>query len=143
MANESEYDDIRDTEDLSFLHRLLKEALNVAHFIRMARNVPDDIRLAAVDIELEAQQAIRFMNSIRSVEELKSKRPPRLTKGIIKFTKAVRKESGKEPKYDSAEFKCIADFDKCRKHRGQKSALCHLAFFICMGKRVIPFVRQK
>jgi hypothetical protein len=42
MANESEYDDIRDSEDVARLHRLLKEALEVAHHIRLVHNVPDD-----------------------------------------------------------------------------------------------------
>jgi hypothetical protein len=142
MANESEYDDIRDTEDLSFLHRFLKEALEVAHHIRMARNLPDDIQQAAANIELEAQRSIRFLNFVGSVEELKSKSrtersQPGLTKGVIKFSKAVRKV-GKEPKYQSAEFKCIGDFDKCKKHRGKNSVLCHLAFLSAWVRGLFP-----
>jgi hypothetical protein len=147
MANESEYDDIRDSEDVAHLHRLLKEALEVAHHIRLAHNVPDDIRQAASHIELEAQQSIRFVQSARSLKELKRKPRPtedrrtgELTKGVIRFTEAVRKE---KPEYNSPEFKCIADFDKCKEKRSNKSILCHLALFICMGKRIIPFVRQK
>jgi hypothetical protein len=41
------------------------KGLNVAHFIRMARNVPDDIRLAAADIELE-QIPVKFTCNLRA-----------------------------------------------------------------------------
>jgi hypothetical protein len=68
----------------------------------------------------------------------KRRRKGELSKGVIEFTKVVKKD----PKYSNAEFKCIGDLDKCKKDRGEKSTLCWLAFFICMGKRIIPFVRH-
>jgi hypothetical protein len=38
------------------------------------------------------------------------------------------------PKYSNASFKCIADYDKCRLHRGDKGLICSLAFVLCMVK---------
>jgi hypothetical protein len=38
------------------------------------------------------------------------------------------------PKYSNASFKCIADYDKCRLHRGDKGMICSLAFVLCMVK---------
>lgn len=45
-----------------------------------------------------------------------------------------------QPKFQTPEFKCISDYDKCVKGRG-KSPACSLAFFICITRRIVPFVR--
>jgi hypothetical protein len=143
MANESEYDDIRDMEDLSFLAGAFKEARGLAHEIHMEKSLSPRIRKIAFNIELEAEQSLGFFSTLErkpldSQEvwaKYKRRSTGKITKGVIQFAKAVQKD----PKYHSAEFKCLDDFDKCRRHRGN----CHLVFFICIGKRIIPLVRQK
>jgi hypothetical protein len=89
----------------------------------------------------------------------KRKKKGEISKGIIEFTEAIEKEARKaapprlqkrlrrgmratKSDYINVEFKCIGDFDKCRKERGKNSVLCMLAFFICMGRRLIPLVHQ-
>ena len=152
MASQSEYDDIQTPNDAKELEKLLEEAKQVAHALRTNSNVPVQLRQAAYTIEIEADETLAFLwtsplsvfRKERSEAEekpgVKYKRKRKIrTKEITEFTKLVKKE----PKYSSAEFKCIGDFDKCKKHRGNRSVLCHLAFFICLGKRIVPFVRQK
>jgi hypothetical protein len=57
-------------------------------------------------------------------------------------TKALKiaKQLEKDPRYQTIEFKCVDDFYKCRRDTEKNSAICTLAFFICLGRRVIPFV---
>jgi|ERR1043165_1133875 hypothetical protein len=45
------------------------------------------------------------------------------------------------PKYKNKEFTCIEDYDKCRRHRGGNSAFCAIAFLICIGRRIVPFMK--
>jgi hypothetical protein len=51
-------------------------------------------------------------------------------------------ELQQHPTYRSIEFQCIADFDKCKASRGNHNVLCALAFFICIARRIIPFIRS-
>lgn len=153
MANQSEYDDIRTEKDFIDLAVHLKAVVGLAHEISRHSGVPAEIRGAAFKVEVAAEESIAFIVSSPLADlkrepspekqddrvKHKRRRTGETTKGIIEFANAVRKE----PSYKSAEFKCIDDFDKCKEKRGKNSALCHLALFICMGKRIIPFVRQK
>jgi hypothetical protein len=47
------------------------------------------------------------------------------------------------PKYKNIEFKCLDDYEKCRRHRGKYDLLCILSYIVCIGRRIIPFVRQR
>jgi hypothetical protein len=152
MANDPEYSDIQSDEDLLELNVALKEASGIAHILRTHKSVPVELRVAAFKIELEAQETLAFtMSSDLSEIQQKQKEPKEVpgikyktkrkgepAKGIIEFTRAVKKE----PKYSNIEFKCIGDYEKCQRKRGKRSVLCALAFFICMGRRIMPFVRQ-
>jgi hypothetical protein len=152
MADDPEYEDIQTPEDHAQFVKLLQEALYVAELIANNKTMPLSIQKAAVNIIIEAKETFAFMyrrewSEIKKIppevkEEPgvrhKRRRKGELSKGVIEFTKVVKKD----PKYSNAEFKCIGDLDKCKKDRGEKSTLCWLAFFICMGKRIIPFVRH-
>jgi hypothetical protein len=59
----------------------------------------------------------------------------------VKNIEALDVEVKKYPKYSNIEFKCISDFDKCRADRGKFNINCIVAYCICMGRRLIPFVR--
>jgi hypothetical protein len=149
----SEYDDIQSPEDLKELRTLLQQATKMARGLAHSNKLPVPIRKVAYHIELEAEETLAFIQTTplseikrerRDFEEKPGvkyhrKRKGETSKGIIEFVELLKKE----PKYSSAEFKCISDFDKCKAHRGEKSALCRLALFICIGKRIIPFVRHR
>ncbi len=153
MAIDPEYEDIRTPKAAKELADLLQEAKNLAHTLRTNDKVPVELREAAFKIETEADATLAFI--LTSPLEVFKRIPPKLeetpgvkykrkrkgetTKGIIEFTEAVKKD----PKYSTSEFKCIDDFDKCQRHRGNKSAFCYIALFVCIGKRIIPFVRHK
>jgi hypothetical protein len=157
MADEADFDpeyaDIQNNADLKKLNSLLGDTVHVSEWIAHSEHVPDPLRMAAFRIQLAAKETLAFTyKSTWSEVRMHQPEPPErpgvrykrrkkgeTTKGIIEFSEQLKKE----PDYKNVEFSCIADFDKCRKQRGKKSALCHLAFFICMARRMIPFVRQK
>jgi nucleotidyltransferase/DNA polymerase involved in DNA repair len=46
------------------------------------------------------------------------------------------------PTYKTPVFKCLEDFEKCKKSSTSQT-LCRAALAICVGKHLIPFVRHK
>jgi hypothetical protein len=62
----------------------------------------------------------------------------RLAENVDDFTEVIKRN----PKYSNIEFKCLDDYDKCRKHRGKNSLLCIISYIICIGRRIIPLVRH-
>ncbi len=45
------------------------------------------------------------------------------------------------PGYKTPVFKCLEDFERCKKHSHKN--LCRAALAICVGKHLIPFVKHK
>jgi hypothetical protein len=58
---------------------------------------------------------------------------------IEKAEVAVAEIKQRKP-FVTAEFKCISDYDLCVSTRRAR-LLCALALFICIGRRVVPFVK--
>ena len=57
--------------------------------------------------------------------------------------KVIARKSSKakpaDPKYKTAPFKCLEDFEKCKRHSNVN--LCRAAFAICVGRQLIPFTK--
>lgn len=49
----------------------------------------------------------------------------------------------KKPRYQTAAFKCIHDYDRCQADRGRYSLVCGLALTLCMLKQVPPKVMSE
>ncbi len=57
-----------------------------------------------------------------------------------KLQHALKEAIGQIPKYQTAEFRCVSDRDKCIRHT-KNAALCKLVFLICLGRRLMPFIK--
>jgi hypothetical protein len=55
---------------------------------------------------------------------------------------ALRLVTKKYPNYKTPVFKCLEDFEKCKRSRTTRF-LCHALLAVCVGKHVIPLVRHK
>jgi hypothetical protein len=53
---------------------------------------------------------------------------------------ASRKAKPADPKYRTPTFKCLEDFEKCKRHSSSIN-LCRAALAICVGKQLIPFTK--
>lgn len=56
--------------------------------------------------------------------------------------KYIERSTGKkQPKYKTPVFKCHGDYEECVKNSSNPN-LCMALFVVCVGKQLIPFVRQ-
>lgn len=44
-------------------------------------------------------------------------------------------------KFDSQPFTCLSDFEKCRKLKTVSSFWCHFAFYVCVLRSMVPFMK--
>jgi hypothetical protein len=108
----------------------------------------DDVKLPVIAVSID-----------HDLHEIESVRPPTgmqeeaAARYVARKTAAARKRlAGKaddlvevakhSPKYSNIEFKCLDDYEKCRRHRSKYDLLCILSYIVCIGRRIIPFVRQ-
>ena len=139
MANDLEYEDIQNDDDLVALNMHLRDAMDLARQLATS-DVPPTLRKLAISLGTALRDTWLFtrFHTLEDVRKKKAVRRGGAKRGILVFIKAVEKD----PKYKNVEFKCIDDYDKCAARRGKKSLLCLLALFICMGRRIIPLVHQ-
>jgi hypothetical protein len=100
--------------------------------------------------------AVSIDNELREIESV---RPPAgmqeeaAARHVARKTAAARKRLAEKaddlvevakhnPKYSNIEFKCLDDYEKCRRYRGKYDLLCILSYIVCIGRRLIPLVRQ-
>jgi hypothetical protein len=62
-------------------------------------------------------------------------------KVVLEEAEKLAQTIKRHPQYKSISFQCIADYDKCCAHRGEKSVLCAFAFIVCFARCLIPFVK--
>jgi hypothetical protein len=55
------------------------------------------------------------------------------------FEAATRAVAKRGPAYKTPVFKCLEDFEKCKKHSNRH--LCNALMAICVGKQLIPFTK--
>jgi hypothetical protein len=128
--------------------KLTREMLSMTDSVWHSPGVPKELRELAQSIHLDVREIQRArMPALKPApdvlyeeadEQTRSARK-RIAQKTEKFAKVVKKT----PQFANIEFKCIADYDKCREYRGEYDIHCMFAYFICMAKRIIPFVRQK
>ena len=54
---------------------------------------------------------------------------------------ALKVAAKRGPNYKTPVFRCLEDFEKCKRSRSARY-LCHALLAICVGKQLIPLVRQ-
>jgi hypothetical protein len=143
------------------LDKLSEELLRTIYEMHSVENVPDDFRVAASETLDDLRQMMFSRNRARLSEvihffayfampNLGTIRPPTETEkkkgkaAAARITRRAKRLSDlvkNSPKYKTMEFKCIGDFDKCREQRGPYSAICAFAFMICIGRRMVPFMK--
>jgi hypothetical protein len=113
---------------------LLEEALRLMHYV--AGGAPSD-----------PKSHIVAMSILSHLSEIESVRPPNVTKKTLAARKRLAEDADlltdvikHSPKYSNIEFKCLDDYDKCRRHRGRYNLLCILSYIVCIGRRIIPLV---
>jgi hypothetical protein len=113
--------------------KLLEEALRLMHQIAGDRGDP--------------KTPVVAMHIFNHLREIGSVRPPNVTKKTLAARKRLAEDADlltevikHSPKYSNIEFKCLDDYDKCRRHRGRFSLLCILSYIVCIGRRIIPLV---
>jgi hypothetical protein len=115
--------------------QLIDEALQVLKEIQTGYRNEDIAGLAA-----RMSQQIRPTMTFDEDIEARQKKYERTPK---EFTEAAAKAVSKRgPAYKTQVFKCLEDFEKCKKHSSSQT-LCRAALAICIGKHLIPFVRHK
>lgn len=63
-----------------------------------------------------------------------------LSKQLAKDTDELVTRVKRRPKYSTIEFKCLDDYEKCRKHRSKYDLFCILSYLVCILRRIIPLV---
>jgi hypothetical protein len=112
-----------------------QEAVNIGYEVAEAAYRSGDIQLA--------NRFRRIAASIRNQEQLISAKRRRTRNDIVKHTEELH--DFVQTKYSNLEFRCIDDYERCKKKqkKERKSAyLCAIALFICIARRLIPFVQQ-
>jgi hypothetical protein len=105
----------------------------------------DALRQDVYDLHREMNPQFRLAPGFSYLEVLQNFRKnhkQRAARNVRKKATELRRLVRTAPKYKNAEFKCVADFDKCRVHRGRMSTICALAFFLCMAKRGMPVLKE-
>jgi len=49
--------------------------------------------------------------------------------------------SEKGEKFESQPFQCFSDFDKCMKLKSTNVYWCHFAFYVCVLRSIVPFMK--
>ena len=58
-------------------------------------------------------------------------------KRLAENTEKLVEIAKRNPKYGNIEFKCLDDYEKCKKRRGLYHKLCILSYFVCIGRRLL------
>ena len=112
------------------------ELLQEAWTLMRELGVLNDPKLSIVAISIE-----------EDLREIANARPPNVTRKTLAARKRLAEKADDivgvakhSPRYSNIEFKCIDDFEKCKRHRGKYDLLCILSYIVCIGRRIIPLV---
>ena len=135
------------------MQKLVREMLSVTDSVWHAPALPKELRELAGSIhkdvrEIERVRVPKFkpktgVTHKEAAAQYKEQKTRAARKRIAQKTDKFATLVKKSPKYNSAEFKCVGDYEQCQEHRGKGDIHCRFAYFICMAKKIIPFVRQK
>ena len=120
--------------------KLLEEARRIVHYLARDRDDPKtsivamhlvrDLDEIAVVLAAVGQKKAATITRKTAAARKRLAEDAEILTGVMKYS----------PKYSSIEFKCLDDYDKCRRHRGRYNLLCILSYIVCIGRRIIPLV---
>lgn len=125
-------------------NQLVEEALETLREI--AREYPnDEVGLLAGAMQLHVRQVVFNMHwrSVEDQEEIRRRMIEAMHRSPTEFVDAAAKAIAKKrgPTYKTPVFKCLEDFEKCKKHHSD-SKICLALMCICVGKHLMPFVKH-
>jgi hypothetical protein len=76
-------------------------------------------------------------------DELKRRYAEAMSKSPKEFAEVAGKEIEKRkgPAYKTRVFKCLEDFENCRRHGGVSDNICLALMILCIGQQLIPFTK--
>ena len=64
-----------------------------------------------------------------------------IKKRVEKQVLDTDKHSKAPPKFENAPFTCRSDFDKCMGLKSTNAYWCHFAFYVCVMRSLLPFMK--
>lgn len=121
---------------------LVDEALALLREIR--KEYRDERRLSDL-AGLLAQQirpTMAFDSAFEERERIYERTPKEFAEEAERVLAKRKKPPAGTPSYKTPPFKCLEDFEKCKKHSSSKMKItCRVVFAICIGKQLIPFTK--
>jgi hypothetical protein len=118
---------------------IIEEALEALQSLRSS-DLPPGALMMVVQLESDLRAILQEEAGQLIIKKGMPTEPPEraseLRKRTVRDIEELHKELEKEPKYSTAEFKCLSDFEKCQKRRSKYDILCMLSYFICIGRRL-------
>jgi hypothetical protein len=116
-------------------NQLIDDAVNVLKEIRDAYRNEHIAELAAL-LSQQVRPTMAFDSPLKERQRIYERTPKEFA------DEAAKVVSKRGPTYKTPVFKCLEDFEKCKKHSSSQN-LCRAALVICVGKHLIPFVNHK
>ena len=114
---------------------LIDDAVNVLKEIRDAYRSEHIAELATL-MSQQIRPTIAFDTALGARQQIYESTPEDFA------DEAAKVVSKRDPAYKTPVFKCLEDFEKCKRHSSSQT-LCRAALAICVGKHLIPFVKHK
>jgi hypothetical protein len=131
--------------------KLTNEMMDLTDSVWSTEGIPKELREVARSIRVDVREIaqvripkfkVKTGTQKEAAKRYKEQKTISARKRIAEKTDEFAKLAKKIPQFSNIEFKCVADYEKCRAHRGKYDIHCLFAYFICMARRIIPFVRQ-
>lgn len=117
--------------------QLVEDAVKILREISAEyRNEPISQMAARFSHQLAPRMAFDAKPDFKKLQEEYERTPREFAEAAV----AIIEKRG--PGYKTPVFKCLEDFEKCKRHSSSVH-LCRAALAICIGKHLIPFVRHK
>jgi hypothetical protein len=86
-----------------------------------------------------------FDSALEERQKVYDETPKEFTEEAAKVIRRKRKPAIEGlwlPNYKTPPFKCLEDFEKCKKHSSSKMSItCRVVFAICIGQQLMPFAK--
>ena len=96
----------------------------------MEQKLDDDVLSVKAFEALPASQQRLILTRLENIKKRVEKQ--------VTDTGKLSKES---PKFENAPFTCRSDFDKCMKMKSTTAAWCYFAFYVCVMRSLLPFMK--
>jgi hypothetical protein len=116
-------------------NQLIDDAINVLNEISDAYRNEHIAELAAL-LSQQIRPTMAFDSPLEERRRIYERTPKEFA------DEAAKVVSKRGPAYKTPIFKCVDDFEKCKKHSLSQN-LCRAVLAICVAKHLIPFVKHK